>query len=413
MFQKEEKTGVGWIRFLRILWLAVLLAAVWCSGSFAPHFCLAAGLDTDAGPGGRPHNIYTEAGLAQETERILEGMALEEKVYQLFIITPEALTGSPFVTTADEGTRKSLEQYPVGGLVYFSKNLVNPSQAAEMLQGVMAYSWQIEGLPLFTCIDEEGGRVARIGGNKAFGVDAVGSMRDIKSVEEAFEAGKTIGSYLARLGFNLDFAPDADVLDNGKGQVIGDRSFGDDPERVTQMAAAVSEGLHSQGVLSTFKHFPGHGAASGDTHEGFAYTDKSYGELLERELKPFMAAGERGVDAVMAAHISLPGVTGDNTPCTMSRQMLTEVLRGDLGYEGLIVTDALNMGAITKNYTSAEAAVGALEAGADLLLMPQDFHQAAEGVLGAVLEGKISQERIDQSVRRIIRAKLQWSVMGQ
>ena len=210
-----------------------------------------------------------------------------------------------------------------------------------------------------------------------------------------------------------DFAPDADVLDNGKGQVIGDRSFGDDPERVTQMAAAVSEGLHSQGVLSTFKHFPGHGAASGDTHEGFAYTDKSYGELLERELKPFMAAGERGVDAVMAAHISLPGVTGDNTPCTMSRQMLTEVLRGDLGYEGLIVTDALNMGAITKNYTSAEAAVGALEAGADLLLMPQDFHQAAEGVLGAVLEGKISQERIDQSVRRIIRAKLQWSVMEQ
>lgn len=349
-----------------------------------------------------------EEQMLEEVEEILAGMTLEEKVYQLFIITPEALTGSNTVTAAGETTRKSLENYPVGGLVYFSKNLKDPAQTKKMLQNVMAFSYEVEGLPLFTCIDEEGGRVARIGSNPVFGVEKIGCMQEVEDEKEAYEAGETIGTYLSRLGFNFDFAPDADVLTNKSNKAIGDRSFGSDSDRVVKMAAAFSDGLHSQNVLSSFKHFPGHGAVQGDTHDGFAYTDKTYEELLKSELKPFMAAGSLGVDAVMAAHISVPEITGEDTPCTLSEKMITDVLRRDLGFEGLIITDALDMGAITQNYTSRQAAVLAFRAGVDMLLMPRDFKQASEGILEAVEKGEISEERIDESLRRIIKVKLLW-----
>lgn len=386
---KKNKLRVGRFHFKYFLGLGVLAAAVLFFGNR-----------------GEAKTLSEEEKLMQEVESILADMTLEEKVYQLFIITPEALTGSKTVTAAGETTRKSLEKYPVGGLIYFAKNLKNPEQTTKMLQGVMEFSYEVEGLPLFTCIDEEGGRVARIGSNAAFGVDRIGCMRNVKDVDEAYAAGATIGAYLSKLGFNLDFAPDADVLTNKDNSVIGDRSFGEDPDRVTELAAAVSDGLHSQKVLSTFKHFPGHGATLADTHEGFAYTDKTYEELLKSEWKPFMAAGEKGVDVVMVAHISVPKVTGDDTPCTLSKKMITDVLRNDLGYEGIIVTDALNMGAITQKYDSAQASVMALDAGVDMLLMPQDFKQAVQGILKAVKEGEISEERIDEALRRIIKAKL-------
>lgn len=357
---------------------------------------------------GEAKTLSEEEKLMQEVDSILADMTLEEKVYQLFIITPEALTGVKPVTAAGETTKNSLEKYPVGGLIYFAQNLKNPEQTTKMLQGVMEFSYEVEGLPLFTCIDEEGGRVSKIGRNAAFGVDKIGCMQDVKDVKEAYAVGETIGAYLAKLGFNLDFAPDADVLTNKDNEVIGDRSFGEDPDRVLELATAVSDGLHSQKVLSAFKHFPGHGATLGDTHEGFAYTDKTYEELLKSELKPFMKAAENGVNVVMVAHISVPKVTGDDTPCTLSKKMITDVLRNDLGYGGIIVTDALSMGAITQKYDSVQASVMALDAGVDMLLMPQDFKQAAQGILKVVERGEMSEERINESLRRIIKAKLLW-----
>lgn len=388
---KRNKMRMSGFHFKWFFGLGFLVAAVFFFGSR-----------------GEAKMLSEEEKLMLKVDSILADMTLEEKVYQLFIITPEALTGSKTVTAAGEATRKSMEEYPVGGLIYFAQNLKNPAQTTKMLQGVMEFSYELEGLPLFTCIDEEGGRVARIGNNAAFGVDKIGCMQNVKDVKEAYAAGETIGAYLSKLGFNLDFAPDADVLTNEDNVVIGDRSFGKDPDRVTELAVAVSDGLHGQNVLSTFKHFPGHGATLADTHKGFAYTDKTYQELLKSELKPFMAAGEKGVDVVMAAHISVPKVTGDDTPCTLSKKMITNVLRNELGYEGIIVTDALNMGAITQKYDSAQASVMALDAGVDMLLMPQDFKQAAQGILKAVKEGEISEERIDESLRRIIKAKLLW-----
>ncbi len=342
-----------------------------------------------------------------QVEAIVAAMSLKEKVCQLFIVAPEQLLGSGTVTSAGDSTRKKLSQYPVGGLIYFASNLKEPDQTKTMLKQTQSYAYELWNLPLFLCVDEEGGRVARIANNAAFGVGYVEPMQNIKDREAAYNVGARIGGYLWELGFNLDFAPNSDVLTNNSNTVIGDRSFGSDPTVVAEFAAAASDGLHAAHVMSTFKHFPGHGATEGDTHDGFAYTEKTYEQLLEAELVPFAAAKEYNVDAVMVAHISVPNVVGDDTPSSLSYRMITDILRGDLGYDGLVVTDAMNMGAIAKHYASDEAAVLAIQAGVDLLLMPKDFTQAVNGVMKAVENGTITQERLDESVLRIVKSKLE------
>ena len=172
------------------------------------------------------------------------------------------------------------------------------------------------------------------------------------------------------------------------------------------MAAAYADGLHQSGVMSVYKHFPGHGGTEGDTHEGYAYTERSLAELAGAELVPFAGAEGRGADMIMAAHICAPGITGDSVPASLSPFMINDLLRTKLNYGGVVITDALNMGAVTAQYSSAEAAVLALEAGCDMLLMPEDFDAAYDGVTAAVRSGRISEERIDESVRRILKLKL-------
>ena len=350
--------------------------------------------------------VVDEKVLEQQTQELLASMTLEQKVYQMFIVTPEMLTDGRAVTAFDETAASALRECPVGGLIYFTKNLTDAAQTKELLCSTQASALEIEGLPLFQCVDEEGGKVARIGNHKGFEVPKVGAMGKINTEGDAYTAGSTIGAYLRELGFTLDFAPDADVLTNPRNTVIGDRSFGRDAAQVLCYASAYSDGLHAHGLLSTFKHFPGHGATEADTHDGFAYTDQTYEELLQADLIPFAGAKAAGIDCVMVSHIAVPNITGDNTPCSLSYQMLTEVLRGDLAYDGIIVTDAMNMGAIVNQYASDEAAVAAVKAGVDVILMPQDLQSAAEGVLAAVRSGVISEERIDASVRRLIWVKL-------
>ena len=344
-----------------------------------------------------------------QVEKLLAEMTLEEKIYQMFIVTPEQLTGVFTVTAAGNTTRKKLVQYPVGGLIYSSANLVSEEQTKMMLSEIQKISAEIEGVHLFLCVDEEGGRVARIANNKAFNVEKVVPMANVSSEKEAYSCGDIIGAYLSELGFNVDFAPDADVLTNSSNSVIGDRSFGSDAEIVTKYAVAYSDGLHANGIMSTFKHFPGHGATEADTHEGYAYTNRSYEELLETELKPFFAAQENGIDMVMVAHISIPTVIGDDTPCSLSEKMVTGVLRNKLQYEGIIITDALNMGVISENFDSSSAAIMAIKAGVDLILMPCDFKSAYSGIYAAVENGELSEKRIDESVKRILFAKIKLS----
>ena len=211
-------------------------------------------------------------------ERIAS-MSIEEKIYQLFVVTPEVLTGASQVVAAGETTEASLKKAPVGGLIYMGPNFVSPEQTREMIAKTQEFALDIEGMPLLLCVDEEGGRVTRIAQKSEFGVDQIGPMGDVTSAEEAYGCGDTIGAYLKELGLNVDFAPVADVLTNSRNNVIGDRSFGSDPKIVTEYSKAYSDGLHDHGILSCYKHFPGHGATEADTHEGYAYTDKTYEEL--------------------------------------------------------------------------------------------------------------------------------------
>lgn len=350
----------------------------------------------------------------EQAAQLVSQMTLEDKIAQMFVITPNALTGyASGVTAAGDTTKEAYQSRPVGGIVYMADNLTDLEQTTTMLSNMQEIARERTGLPVFLCVDEEGGSVARIAGNDAFGVTDVGNMSDIGAsgdVQNAYNAGSTIGSYLAALGFNVDFAPVADVLTNPDNQVIGQRSFGSDAQTVAGMVTSELQGLSAAGVYGMVKHFPGHGGTSGDSHDGAVSTDKTLEELMAEELVPFQSAIDGGVNFVMVGHISAPNVTGDNAPATLSKVLITDVLRGQMGYNGIVITDAMNMEAITGFYNSDKAAVLAVTAGADMILMPADYNTAYTGILNAVNDGTITEERINESVTRIVKAKL---AMGQ
>lgn len=348
--------------------------------------------------------------LDEQASQLVSGMSLEDKVAQMFVITPEALTGYASVTAAGDTTKAAYESRPVGGLIYMADNLLSIEQTTEMLTNMQNIAMERTGLPVFLSVDEEGGTVARVEKNDAFGVTDVGNMSDIGATgdaQNAYNAGVTIGTYLKQLGFNVDYAPVADVLTNPDNTVIGTRSFGSDASVVADMVTKELEGLSSQGVFGVVKHFPGHGGVSGDSHDGAVTMDKSLEELMQTEFVPFQKAVENGVSFVMVGHISVPQVVGDNTPASLSQMMVSNVLREQLGYQGIVITDAMNMGAITGSYTADQAAVMAVNAGVDMILMPQDYETAYNGLLQAVQDGTITEDRINESVTRIVKVKLQ------
>ena len=317
-------------------------------------------------------------------EKLLAGMDLKQKVAQMFMVTPEALTGYSKVTAAGEVTKQCFIRYPVGGVIYMAGNLIDTEQTRIMLSNMQDYSVEYLGFPVFLGVDEEGGTVARIAGNRAFGVEDVGNISEIGAsgnCDLAYQAGSTIGAYLSALGFNLDFAPVADVWSNKKNTVVKYRSPGSDPELVRDMVIAQIEGFKEQGILCAVKHFPGHGSTSEDSHNGAAVVERTLQELFECDLIPFKGAVQAGVPFVMVGHLSLPKVVEEDVPAVFSKEIITDILRGELGFCGIVITDALDMGAVTDYYSSAQAAVMAVAAGADMLLMPEDFVAAYEGCL--------------------------------
>ncbi len=354
-------------------------------------------------------------------ERTLTGLSLEEKVGQLFVLRPEDLWTAQYEgpitdwsgysqTELTDAMCRGLEAYPVGGIALFGPNLSSSQQLTALIDGLQAAS----KTPLFISVDEEGGTVARLAGSGLFDVPWVGSMENVGAAgdpEKAREAGRTIGTYLARYGFNLDFAPVADVNTNPNNVVIGSRAFGSDPALVAKMVPAFLQGLHEAGVMGCVKHFPGHGDTSGDTHEGYVSVSRTWDELLQCELIPFKAALDE-TDLVMAAHITVPSVTDDGLPASLSQEMLTGKLRGELGYEGVVITDSLGMGAVADNYAAGEAAKLAFKAGADILLLPENPVEAFNAVLEAVRTGEIPQERLDESVLRILTLKGAYGLLG-
>ncbi|MBE5816701.1 MAG: glycoside hydrolase family 3 protein [Clostridiales bacterium] len=339
----------------------------------------------------------------------MDGMTLKEKVCQLFIVSPEALTESTTATSLTQEMRDNYALYPVGGVTLFAKNIIDPSQVTRFNEDFT----DLGDIPMFISVDEEGGVVARIANNKNFNVTkyknaaSVGSTGDTKN---ALQMGSAIGGYLKKYGFNLNFAPVADVNTNPRNPIIGTRAFSNDPLVVAQMVSAVTQGFNSQGIIATYKHFPGHGDTKEDSHEGIAVSYKTADEMLNCEWLPFMEA--KAGDMVMVGHVATPNINGDMIPATMSYNMVTTVLRGQLGFEGIVITDALDMGAITNNYTSAEAAVNVIKAGCDILLLPANHVGAIEGVISAVENGDISIERIDESVYRILKLKMEYGILN-
>ena len=347
--------------------------------------------------------------LADRVQEKLDEMTLEQKVAQLFVVRPESLTGVSQVIAAGDATKAALEKMPVGGVVYFADNLQDTDQTREMLSNTMKFGEEISGLPLFLCVDEEGGTVSRVGGNPGFGVDNVGDMCDVGATgdtDHAYEVAKHIGTYLQYLGFNVDFAPDSDIANNPDG-TMGLRSFGSTADVVAPMVAAQVRGFEDGGVLCSAKHFPGIGGALGDSHDGRIYSEKTLDEIRAEELVPFEAAMEENVPFIMVGHLSMPTITGDNDPASMSSEIVTDLLRDELGYEGIIITDSMAMGAATDSLPIERLGVEPLKAGVDMVLMPEDLEAAYQGVLDAVASSELTEERIDDSVRRVIKTKLE------
>ena len=355
------------------------------------------------------------AGNEETIRKEISQMTLREKVGQLFVIRPDALEGRfsaaelednkilGTVAVTDE-MRELYRQYPCGGFCIFRKNIVDGDQLLSLTEGLHS----LGSIRPILCIDEEGGQIARIANHPAFSVPrypAMGKIGQTEDPQKAFDVAAGIGAYLKAYGLDADFAPVADVNTNPSNTVIGSRAFGSEPQNAAVMVQAYLNGLHSAGIAGCVKHFPGHGDTSTDTHTGYAETNKTWAELLNCEMIPFMAGIQAQTDLIMTAHIAAPKITGSQDPSTVSYTILTEKLRRELGYDGLIVTDALSMGAITGQYSSAEASIRCLQAGADLILMPYHYTEAFEGVLSAAENGVLSEERINESVERILRLK--------
>ena len=339
-------------------------------------------------------------------------MTLEQKVAQLFIVTPEALVeGVSQVTQAGDMTREGVTAHPVGGIVYFAQNLLDPEQTTTMLANVKQFYADAGNVAPFIAVDEEGGTVVRVADNEAFGAQDVGDTSALGSAgdtEAAKRAAEQIADYLMPLGFNLDFAPVADVVDPLRSDTMGLRSFSGDAAVAADMVRAEVEGFRDKKMLCCAKHFPGIGAAAGDSHEGAITIEATNEELETVDLVPFRAAIEAGVPMIMVGHVSLPNIVGDSTPAPLSSAVVQGMLRDSLGYTGIIVTDSLSMGAITDYYTPAEAAVAALKAGCDIPLMPERLDEAYQGVLSAVQVGELTEERLDESLTRILTAKQEY-----
>lgn len=341
----------------------------------------------------------------QSVEVLMKSMTIEEKVAQLFVVDFYSYNQYNEVTQMTSGLNSRLKEYPVGGVIFFGKNIVNKDQVSGLIEDLQKSS----DYPLFVSIDEEGGLVSRLQNNAGMGMTITPSASIIGSTEDAenaYQVGKVLGLELNALGFNMNFAPVADVNTNPDNKVIGDRAFSSDPLIVGEMVVQEAKGLEEQGVAAVAKHFPGHGDTSTDTHTGAVFVEHDRERLVKIELVPFQKVIDNNISGIMVAHIALPNVTGTEEPASLSQEVITQVLREDMQYDGIVITDALNMGAISDLYESDEACVKALQAGVDILLMPADFELGYQGVLKALSEGNLTMERIDQSVARILSLKI-------
>ena len=330
------------------------LGALGCASALALGGCATGRQEGPAaGPGPEAEPDATvEPEPQSAAERLLSSMTLEQKVAQMLFVTPEQLTGVDCATEAGPLTKEALAKLPVGGVVYFGGNIAGDRQLRDLLSGTVELSRGAgAGIPVFTGVDEEGGPlVARVANSGHFDVERFPNMwwiGESGDADRAAHVGGVIGSYLRDIGFSVDFAPVADVLTNPDNPVIGHRSFSGDPDVCAQMVSSEVEAMLQAGTLPCAKHFPGHGDTQGDSHTGAVTSWRSVDELCACEYVPFKAAIDAGCPFVMVGHIQTPNAAGDGLPASLSRVMITEELRGRLGFAGVVISDSLCMGAIS------------------------------------------------------------------
>lgn len=332
-------------------------------------------------------------------EKTLADMSLRDKVCQMMFVRPESITGIDVVTAAGDTTKAALEKYPVGGIVYFAQNMESKDQVKEMIDNSQSYS----KVGLFISTDEEGGMVNRL--MNTVGTTYIDSMYNYKDegTQKAHDNAYTIASDMAALGFNMDFAPVADVWSNPDNTVIGERAYSDDYSQAAELVGSAVKGFEDGGVMCTLKHFPGHGDTAEDSHYSSAYVRRTKDEIMADEMQPFTAGIDAGAEFVMVGHLIVPDI--DELPATLSYKITTEMLRNEMHFEGIAITDSLAMSSIADNYGVGESAVMSIKAGIDMLLDPTDIDTAIDAVVQAVESGDITEDRIDDSVRKILALK--------
>lgn len=352
---------------------------------------------------------------------IISSMTLEDKVCQMITIAYRTENSSP-VTTLTTRLESLLNRYAFGGFIVYAENIQNNKQAYDFMASIQNAA-NLEGRPgLFISVDQEGGRVVRLSeGTTMPGNMGLGAINDLNVTTEV---ARIIGEEIIDLGMNTTFAPVVDVNNNPNNPVIGARSFGDDPNDVSLQAKAFIEGLKQAGAIGCLKHFPGHGDTDTDSHTGLPLINKTLDELKQNELIPYID-NIKDIEMIMTAHIVYPQIEKDtyvskltgeeiNLPATLSKTIMTDILRDDLGFEGVVVTDALNMDAIEKHFTKSDSARLAINAGVDMLLWPINLSTSSgitnmenyiADIINQVESGAISLDRINESVKRILKLK--------
>ena len=331
----------------------------------------------------------------------IAGMTLEQKAGQVLFCAFRRDENNVPVTYCNESIKEALQKYHIGGVVLFGENIDTQQQTKQLIEDMQSSS----EIPLFIGVDEEGGSVSRLHFSGKLDVADIPTAKEIGDTNDttvAYEAANTIAKELKELGFDVDFAPVADIRENQENTVVASRAFSDDPQKAADMAVAFVQGLKQQGISAAAKHFPGHGNTIEDSHDGMAVSNDTLEQMEQKQWIPFQRVIEKDIDFIMAGHISTPNATTDGLPASLSYQMLTEQLRNHLGFEGIIITDALDMGAVT---SYEDSALMAIQAGADMALMPVDIQKAHTDILNAVKEGTLSEDALNEKVKRILSLK--------
>ena len=365
--------------------------------------------EPDAPEESSSENALISADADKRARETLASMTEDEKIWQLFYVTPELLTGVETATRAGDSTKEALEAMPVGGIIYFAKNLEDRAQSVEMLSNTKSYA----KIPLFLGTDEEGGTVSlwarmlpwtqsrrRLCSRSASRQTPPLSIRQGRTLPEACTPSASTWTLRRSPTY-----PRVLLRSSARARLERTRSF------CASLVGVMTGSIQTGGIIPCLKHFPGYGSAVTDDHYGTSVLEKTEAELESCDFLPFAAGIEAGAPFVMVSHLSVPEVVGDETPSDLSSKIVSDLLRNKLGFTGVIITDSHQMASITDHYTSGEAAVKALQAGVDMILMPQDLQAAFDGVKAALAGGTLTQSRIDESVLRILQVKAEYNIL--